>query len=47
MNKTVCVGFSEQTLVMSIFHYSFLCLHCVVPVLQLVFSNSSYESTAK
>ena len=33
MNKTVCVGFTEQTLVMSVFHYSFLCLHCVVPVL--------------
>jgi len=34
MNNTVCVGFTEQTLVVSIFCYSFLCLHCIVPVLR-------------
>ena len=31
-NKTVCVGCTEPSLVVSIFHYSFVCLHCVVPV---------------
>ena len=31
-NKTVCVGCTEPSLVVSIFCYSFVCLHCVVPV---------------
>jgi hypothetical protein len=30
--KTVCVGCTERTLVVSIFRYSFVCLRCVVPV---------------
>jgi hypothetical protein len=49
-NKTHQVGCTERTLVVSIFHYSFFCLHCVVPVsnaLQIVFSMSSYESTTQ
>ena len=31
-NKTVCVGCTERTLVVSIYHYSFVCLRLVVPV---------------
>ena len=31
-NKPVCVGCTKRTLVVSIFCYSFVCLHCVVPV---------------
>ena len=31
-NKTVCVGCTERTLVLSIFPYSFVCWSCVVPV---------------
>jgi len=31
-NKTVCVGCTERTLVLSIFHYSFVCLCCIVLV---------------
>jgi hypothetical protein len=34
-NRTVCVGCTERTLVVNILHYSFVCLHCVVPVLML------------
>ena len=30
--KTVFVGCAERTLVVSTFRYSFVCLHCVVPV---------------
>jgi hypothetical protein len=32
LNKTPCVGCTERTLIVSIFYYSFVCLHCVVPV---------------
>jgi len=51
-NTTVCVGCSERTLVVVIFHYAAVCLCCVEPrasvnALQTVFSNSSYQSTAK
>ena len=48
-NKTVSLGCTERTLVVSIFRYSFVCLRCVVPVSMrsIVFSNSSFESTAK
>jgi hypothetical protein len=31
-NKTVCVGCTGITLFVSIFHYSFVCLLCAVPV---------------
>ena len=30
--KIVCVGCTERTLVVSILHYYFICLHCVVQV---------------
>jgi hypothetical protein len=47
-NKTVGVGCTERTLVVSIFGYSFVLLHSVnVSALQIVFSNSSCESTTK
>jgi len=32
-NRTVCVGCTERTLVVNILHYSFFCLHCIVPAL--------------
>ena len=32
-SRTVCVGCTERTLVVNILHYSFVCLHYVVPVL--------------
>ena len=31
-NKTVFVGLTERTLVVSVFHYSFICLRCLVAV---------------
>jgi len=31
-NKIPCVGCTERTLVVSVFFYSFVCLHCVLPV---------------
>jgi hypothetical protein len=31
-NKTPCVGCTERTLVVTIVCYTFVCLHCVVPV---------------
>ena len=57
-NKTVCVGCTERTLVLSIFHYSFFlyvslffCLFMLysasVSSLHIVSSGSLYESTAK
>ena len=48
-NKTVRVRYTERTLVVSIFHYSFVCLRCVGPlsIHYRLFSNSSCESTAK
>jgi hypothetical protein len=47
--KTVCVGCTERTLVVSIFRYPFVCLQCEMPVSVhcRLFINSSYESTVK
>jgi len=47
-NKTVCIGCTERTLAVSVFCYSFVYTYSAgVNALQTVFSNSSYESTAK
>jgi len=47
-NKTVCVGHTESTLAVTVFHYSFVCFAlCSASALQIVFSVSLYESTAK
>ena len=44
-NKTVCVGCTDRTLVVSFVILLFVL--CSVSALQIVFSNSLYESTAK
>lgn len=46
-NRTVRIGCTEKTLVVSIFHYSFVCLRCVVTVFMhysLYGSNANWET---
>ena len=46
-NKTICVGCTERTLVVSFIILLFVVCSASVIVLQIVFSTSLYESTAK
>jgi len=46
-NKTVCVGCTERTLVVSFVILLFVLCSASVSALQIVFSNSLYERTAK
>ena len=48
--KTVCFGCTERTVVVSIVHYSFVCLMLCsdsVNTLQIMHSNSPYENTCQ
>ena len=46
-NETVCVGCTERTLVVSFVTILFVLCIASVNALQIVFSNSLYENTAK
>jgi len=47
-NKTVCVGCTERTLVVSFVFFCLFVLRCTgVNALHIVFSKSLFESTAK